>query len=392
VSLANDPEHLRILLTHPGPEFSVHDVWRGYEKAFRKLGHPVITFNMNHRLMYHGNTYLKDYPEDWDGSRKLPSCEACGQEPFKKALTDEQVTTIVTRQIFEDAFVFWPNVIVFTSGFFYDEAIFEVLRARGMKLAMIHTESPYEDERQMAIGAHMDLNLINDPVNLAAWRAAGLRTHYLPHAYDPEVHYPVTVAEVTQLGDRERKFARSEPYESDFTFIGTGFKSRRDFFGQMDLTGVRWSIGGGGWGEAVTEPANAHLLDYMGHHPELCVDNEETARQYRIAKTSLNLYRREGEDGTDYAGWSMGPREVELAACGTFFIRDPRGEGDELFDGILPTFSSPEEAAELIRHWSKLDSLREERARQAREKILDRTFGNNALKIMGWLEDAGLTV
>jgi spore maturation protein CgeB len=122
------------------------------------------------------------------------------------------------------------------------------------------------------------------------------------------------------------------------------------------------------------------------------VDNEETAHQYRIAKVGINLYRREGEDGTDYSGWAMGPREVEMAACGLFFIRDPRPEGDELFDGILPTFHTPGEASELIRYWShpKQDAERERLARYALQAIEDRTFENNARKFMQHMDDAGL--
>lgn len=377
---------MRILMVHPGPEFSVHDVFNGWYKALTSLGHQVMVFNTNHRLMLFGNSHVKDYPKDWVGTRELPGCPSCGQPPFKKALSDDQVKLLTCREIFQDAYAFWPDIIFFVSGFFFDDATMQILRKRGHKLVILHTESPYEDERQMKIGQNVHLNLVNDPTNLEDWESVG-PAFYMPHAYDPQVHYPVLPAE------RKR-------YQLDFSFIGTGFKSRRDFFSKLDLwglkrEGLRISIGGGGWGDAIGEAENEHLLDFLGHHPEQCVDNDETANVYRMTKVGINLYRQEGEAGkTGMTGWSMGPREVELAATQSFFIRDPRPEGDELFKGILPTFSGPSEARELIRWWAtpKRDILREDLARRAREKITDRTFENNARRFMELLDDSGLTV
>lgn len=37
----------------------------------------------------------------------------------------------------------------------------------------------------------------------------------------------------------------------------------------------------------------------------------------------------------------------KLAACGTFFARDPRPEGDELFP-MLPTFTDPGEFRRVV--------------------------------------------
>lgn len=379
----------RILIVHPGPEFSVHDVYRGWEKALRKQGHEVMTYNTNHRLMAYGSSWMPDYPEGWEGTRALPTCPTCAQQPYKKAYTDDQVKTLAIKGVFELAYTFWPDIIFFVSGFFFDDATLQVLNARRHKLVILHTESPYQDEEQMKRGANVHLNLINDPANLAEWRSTVGSTYYLPHAYDPDIHYPHKVAD---LG-----IPRS--YQADFAFVGTAFKSRRDFFGRlgfrdMHRDGLRLAIGGGGWGEAADEPENAHLLDFLGHHPEMCVDNDETANVYRTAKVGLNLYRREGENEGDYSGWAMGPREVEMAACGLFFLRDPRPESDELFGDILPAFSGPEEASELIRRWASpsRNAQREILARKAREQVADRTFDASAARFMQYMDEAGLTV
>ena len=108
------------------------------------------------------------------------------------------------------------------------------------------------------------------------------------------------------------------------------------------------------------------------------MDNKETADLYRSSLTSLNYYRREFSDG-DAAGangWAMGPREVELAACGTFFLRDSRPEGDEVFP-MLPVFSESAEIRPLLDWWLAHDAFRAETASLARAAVADRTFDAN---------------
>jgi spore maturation protein CgeB len=99
----------------------------------------------------------------------------------------------------------------------------------------------------------------------------------------------------------------------------------------------------------------------------------------------LNLYRREAHAADKADGWSMGPREVEMAACGLFFLRDPRPEGDEVLD-MLPTFATPEDASEQLRWYLGHDGEREAAARKAREAIQDRTFDNHAARLLRLLE------
>ena len=83
----------------------------------------------------------------------------------------------------------------------------------------------------------------------------------------------------------------------------------------------------------------------------------------------------------------MGPREVELAACGSFFLREPRGEGDELFP-MLPTFTTPHEFEQSLRWWLRHDMERREAARLAREQITDWTFEARARRLLDIVADA----
>lgn len=228
---------------------------------------------------------------------------------------------------------------------------------------ILHTECPYEDVNQLTGAAYADLNLINDPTNLDSFRMVCPNSHYLPHAYDPEVHTPgPAVAE----------------YKSDVCFIGSGFPSRVDFLERVDWSGLDFLLAGTWHG---LEPASP-LVPYVAHPLDESIDNDHAVEAYRSAKMSLNLYRTEACAPAYERGWSMGPREVELAATGTFFVRQPRGEGDELLP-MLPTFSEPEELGELCRWWCNHDTERAEAARMAREALADFTFDVRVEQALG---------
>jgi hypothetical protein len=43
---------MRILVVHPGPDFSVHDVYAGWTEALNDLGCEVAVYNLNLRPAY----------------------------------------------------------------------------------------------------------------------------------------------------------------------------------------------------------------------------------------------------------------------------------------------------------------------------------------------------
>jgi spore maturation protein CgeB len=126
------------------------------------------------------------------------------------------------------------------------------------------------------------------------------------------------------------------------------------------------------------------LYTYL-HRLGECMDNVTTANVYRSTKASLNLYRKEHSDEGHAHGWAMGPREVELAACGTFFFREARGEGDDLFPSH-PIVHSPEDFADQLRWWLNHDKQRNAAVQQALAAVADRTFTNTAARLLRVLE------
>jgi hypothetical protein len=264
------------------------------------------------------------------------------------------------------ALYWWPQLIVFISGFTVDPQFLEVCRGRGIKTACVMTESPYEESRQLLIAPHFDAVALNDPTNIDQYSTLTTAV-YTPHAYRPDIHFE---------GEAH------EDYLSDCVFVGTGYPSRVAFLERCNFDGIDLALAGN-WQNVPTV-----LADRVVHDLEDCIDNAQTAELYRGAKTSFNIYRTENNgdisDGAD--GWSVGPREIELAASGTWFARQSRGESDELFP-MLPTFNSPEELGELIRWALENPVERQIAAEQAKRVVADRTFPNNAHKL---LEACGL--
>lgn len=339
---------MRWLVVHPGPHFSVADVYRGWCEGLAANGETVIEYNLGDRLNAFGYAHIE--VDEVDGLKR-----------FRRMYSDEQVKQLAVEGLSAKIFTARPDVLLIISGFFIPHDLLDYIRRRGVGVIVLHTESPYEDERQLALAQHADLNLINDPVNIETFREAA-PTFYLPHAYRPEIHHP-------GLGVPELK--------SDFAFVGTGYPSRIAFFEQLDLTGVD-ALFGGNWQQLAED---SPLRPFVANELETCLANDKAADVYRSTKISINTYRREAQHPDLSDGVAIGPREVELAACGTFFLREPRPEGDELWPQ-LPRFATPAEATALIRWYLDRPALREEAARAAREAVADRTFTKHAAALL----------
>jgi spore maturation protein CgeB len=338
---------MRFLIAHPGPDYSVKDVYAGWVEALRELGHTVVEFNLGDRLSFYDAAHV-----EIDGV-------------WRKAVSD--YTGVIEFAMNGLAGALWkvrPHVLLSVSSFWTDTALLDHARRTGIRVVLLHTESPYEDERQLKLAPHADLNLLNDPTNIEVFRAVA-PTLYCPHAYRPSVHCPGPT--------------NADP--SDLVFVGTGYPSRVEFFESLDLEGLRVALGGN-W---MHLRADSSLRRHIAHPIDECLDNVAAVYLYRASKVGINLYRREAEAEHLLLGATMGPREVEMAACGLFFIRDPRPEGDDLLS-MLPTFTGAEEASELIRWYATHDSARNRLAAAAREAVADRTFTAHAGQLLRLLD------
>jgi spore maturation protein CgeB len=345
---------VKVLLVHPGPHFAVADVYNGLAKGLEANGCQVGRFNFDDRLEFYTRA---DVRQD-DGTHI-------------RAFQTEHAMKLAAETIYKPLYEWWPDIVIFVSGFYIPPELWGVLARRPHHVVYWCTESPYEDDRQARPGRYADTVVLNDPTNLEQYRREiNKSTHYFPHSYDPDIHHP----------------GQPDPdLVCDFGFVGTGFPSRVDFFEQVDWSGINARFGGN-W-QWLTD--DSPLLPFLAHERGHCMDNTVTADLYRSAKVSANLYRKEHSDEAHADGWAMGPREVELAACETFFIRESRPEGDALFP-FLPTFEDSDEVGPLIRWWASHDMERREAAAMARKAIQDRTFTNTAARLLRLVESAGI--
>jgi spore maturation protein CgeB len=336
------------MVVHPGSDCSVSDVHDGIVDGLRLNGCQVESLNANDRLYFFTHAHIPNR----DGY-------------LVPAFDEAQVLGLTSREVITEAYYFWPQVIIFVSGFFINPDVLEVLRSRGHHLVLWATEAPYEDDKQLRVASAFDTVILNDPVTIDQYRKVNPRTWYLPHSYDPKRHRP---------GRGRKAFA------SDFGWVGTGFPSRVHFLEQVDFDGIDVCLGGN-WQFIEDSPINRWVRNPHGRKWML---NNETVAVYRSTKVGANFYRTENTSGVE-EGWAMGPREVEMAACGLPFLRDRRGEGDELFP-MLPTFDDPDDFGDKLRWWLTHPEARQRAADGARAAVADRTFRRTTAQFLSHLE------
>lgn len=328
---------LKLLVVHPGADWSTADVFNGYADAFRSLGHTVGTFNLHVRIARAGE-WLQ-----WNWRKAGKPAE----RPNEADTLYLAGSDLIAASLRGD--VDW--VVVYTGAYLHPDLLVMLKRA-GRRIAMILTESPHEDDAQERVIPLADVVWTNERASVNRLRRANPNVLYLPTSYDPLRHYPgLTIAD-----------AQADVEQHDVVFVGTGFQERLDVLAAVDWNGIDLGL----YGSYELMGSRSRLRQYVRQGP---INNVLTAILYRRAKIGLNLYRRSISYGRAAIrlppGESLNPRAVELAACGVFTISDRRAESAEVFGDLVPTFETPDELAALVRGW-----LADERARKANAGLL----------------------
>lgn len=317
----------RALVVAPPHGWATADVARGWVSGLRANGVTVGTFELSSQLTWFNHATVEG-----------------------EHLSDEKVRAAVGLNFLGTVYECDPHVVVIVHGADID---WNAVAAVRCPVVLVLTECPYEQQGQAIAARSMrpTLILVNDPLGADVF-AEVAPTFYVPHAYDPALHYP---------SDARPRW--------DCCFVGTGFASRAGYLAAVDWTGIDLALGG------MWRHAPESLRPFILHDDDVtaCVDNHDTAAIYRSSATGLNLYRTDFYGDATADGWAIGPREVELAACGTWFARQSRGEGNDLFP-MLPVFDSPAELGAQIRWALSHPVERHDAATRARESIADRTF------------------
>lgn len=352
---------MRLLIVHPGADWSVSDLFDGYAAAFRTLGHDVGVYNLSARIeVAHGWLHYC-----WRKAGRAETRPGPVETIYRASLD------VVNAALIGD--VDWVFVI---SGMYLHPDALIMLRRAGRRVALLLTESPYEDDRQIRVARLADVVFTNERTSVRSLGAVNPNVYYLPHAYDPKRHRPAPREEGGAIGAQVRcrpsgdtlsrrgspeaaaeccasSEPRSQPGDSsipahDVVFVGTGFQERLDILGAVDWAGIDLGLYG--------------TYELMGSRSKLrqfvrgkVVSNEFAAALYRRAKIGLNLYRQSVHYHRDSpritTAESVNPRALELAACGVFTISDYRPEVEEVFGGLVPTFTTPQQLQKLLSFW-----------------------------------------
>lgn len=348
---------MKVLLCHPGAVNSVHDVFVGYEAALRMAGVDVSVYSLDARIGI-AESWLKTM---WRRRGKRPEEKPDWFDTLYWAGRD-------LRDMAEIRNVDW--VLIISSMYLSPDALLSMRRA-GIRTAVMFTESPYDDEQQARVAELVDVCWTNERTSVKALSKANPSTSYLRAAYDPTWHFPLAQVNTGVLSH-------------DVVFVGSGFQERIDLLSEIDWSGIDLGL----YGIWELLPSRHRLRKHVRGK---IISNDQSAALYRQAKIGLNLYRtcHQFAKTTTHIerADSMNPRAYELAACGVFQISDRRAEVVETFAGAVPTFRTPEQLEELIRHYlSDHDERRGKLAATARRVIQPHTFAARAEQILADLD------
>ncbi len=348
---------MRLLVAHPGATWSVHDVWAGLVPALQRAGAEIVHYALDRRLEMAGSWL------NW-----------CWQRSSKKADKPGQADTVYHASvgILERALRHDVDWVLIVSAMWFHPDLFVLLRRAGIRVAVLFTESPYEDEGQLKYAAHVDACWVNERSSVGKFREVCANSYYWQHAIDPAKHNPAA----SQDGE-------GEVPAHDVVFVGTGWKERCDLLSAVDWSGIDLGLYGT-W--SLLGSRNRLRKCLRGG----IVPNAMTARLYRRAKIGLNLHRRsivyDMAEQVQGQPESMNPRGYELGACGLFHLSDDRPEVREVYDHLVPTFSTPAELESLIRRYLADDAGRRQIAEQLPGCLAGHTFDARAREMLATLE------
>jgi spore maturation protein CgeB len=317
---------LRLLCVHPGASFSTHDVHVGLTEALKARGHEIFDYALDSRIENSGRwlNYC------WKRGGKV--CDRPGP-PDVLYHAGEQLVARALRVM--------PDWVVVVSAMFLHPDVLVLLQRARIRVAVLFTESPYDDDMQERLLPWLQLAWTNERIS-----AKRFGIGYLPHAYREGLHRP----------DAPVQDGVSVP-SHDVVFVGTGFRERIDLLEAVDWTGIDFGLYGSWDMLGSRNPLRKHIAG--GYQ-----DNPSTAMLYRNAKIGVNLYRTSKGWGKDpemiTAAESLNPRGYELAATGCFHVSEHRAEVVEVFGAAVPTFKGADELGSAVRYWLQHEAERRE--------------------------------
>jgi spore maturation protein CgeB len=346
-----------VLLVHPGASWSTADVFNGLKFGMQYHGAKVGTYQLDVRISRSAR-WLR-----WNWTRSGKD----GAPPNPRDAQYHAASGVIERACRLD-----PEWVFIVSGMYFDLDLIKFLKRCGFKVAILLTESPYDDDAQVEVVKHLDIAFTNERSSVERLRAGNPNVHYLPHAWHPAIHVPQLIGNETDVAAH------------DVLFIGTGFTERIAFLKAVDWQGLDLALYG--YWTKLGSRATLRTAVRGG-----VVPNASAAQLYQRARINLNLHRTSkgvtanAETHIDHAE-SLNPRVFELAACGAFFVTDSRAELIDIFGaGVIPTFETPEELSEQLARFKDDEKARRLIAGAAHECIKPHAWTARAETVLATL-------
>lgn len=355
---------MRLLAINPGASIATIDVHNGYVAALKRQGHEVYEYALDRRIDRSGAWLTWNWRQ---ARRETPDIERPNAA---------DILYWAGTHAIEMALRIEPDWVIVMSGMYFLKDTMLLLRKAvkpWARMALVLTESPYDDAAQEQVAPLFDLVTTNERTSLPRLRMANPNTVYLGHAFDPDKHHPDAPID-------------DDTPSHDVLFVGTGFQERLDLLSAVDWTGIDLAL----YGTYSLLGSRSKLRQYIrGGY----VSNERAGMLYRRARVNLNLYRESMGFGRDAprisAAESLNPRALELASLGAFQISSERAEVDEVFDRTLPQFMTTAELQEQIHYWlSKPQIARDSIAMHQRQLVQPHTYDARAAQLTEVLSSA----
>lgn len=369
---------MKVLVVGSPHSASTRDVWIGCMKGLAAHGVGIQSYDMLPRGEFFSTLV------DFVNEKKIPI-------PQLKGIPGPMV--LAYEAVFAAAHWHEVDTVFFISPQYLPMEIPDLLRKDGFRVWAYMTEAPYEDPIDAPQkAAHFDWVFLNDLNSEGYWQAFNPHSAYIPHSYDPDKHFPWWAA---PAGKKRHDIRNGHQH---VVYVGSGFGRRQQYLEDVDWTGIDLRVYGH-WPlikpltderereryAPIAREGVSPLLPFV--IPKM-VENSFTARLYRGAAIGINMHRLERWANNDKMmidegeAYSMGPRGVELAACGAFQVSDPRQEVIDVFGDSVPLHRNPADLERLIRKYLNDPAERDRLARQQHEAIKGRTFANHMRRVL----------
>jgi spore maturation protein CgeB len=313
---------VKLLVVHPGASSSTSDVADGLTYGLERHGVELVRYRLDQRID-RSHRWLN---YNWRKTQK--------KNPSIEKPTTADVFYQAGIGALEMGLRHQVDCVLVVSAMFLHPDVIILMKRAGLRVVVLFTESPYDQERELAVAKLVDGCWTSERTSVDAFAAVNPRSGYLQHAWHPERHGMVS--------------ANDDVPAHDVVFVGTGFHERIAWLDAIDWTGIDLGLYGNWQQLGSRNVLRRYVRDGV-------VDNVRAAALYRRAKIGLNLYRTSkgwGREAPAIANAeSLNPRAYELARCGAFTLSTYRAEVPEVFGNLVPTCSESSEASDLIRQW-----------------------------------------